>query len=1008
MNNFTSTWRQPATARARALMGAALSAVTVGLVMTNQAAAQQATEVQEVTITGTRIKAPNLTSESPVTQLTDAEIKQQGTTNLDVLLNELPAVYASQGNTTSNGSNGTATLNLRALGAGRTLVMIDGRRIGPSALGSGAADINTIPAALVTSVEILTGGASAVYGSDAIAGVVNFHLLRNFEGVMFDETYDAAQHSQHADSFVNNTVKNAPYLNPVSVPGDQFDSFNRDTSAVMGINAPNNKGNLTAWVEYRATSPTLSGSRDWNSCGTGLNATKTALICSGSGTNAYELITQNGTGKNYVLNPNGTATLVPYGNGAAYAYNFNPTNFLQRQEDRTEVGTLGHYQVTPWLDIYTEFFFMRDSSLEQIAPGGLFYGGAPASGAKLTVPCNNQFLSAAEQAILCVDTKGNPLPIFQANGQPNIFQFNTLPGYRFASYPRQTEFHFNDARAVVGGRGDINENWSYDAYISYYNQDLTQTALNNISFTRLQDSLNNCSSGFSTCVPVNIFQYGGLTPAAVNYISAPGVLTSTIREYDAQANITGDLGAYGVKSPFAKNGAALAFGVEYRRDEGNLLPDNEYQTGDLLGQGGNVLPYNAAEAYREYYAELRTPMVENKPFVDSMNLDLAIRHSESIVENSNNAFSANTYKITADYAPNQDLRFRGGYNRAERAPNLGELFAPATYGTLAVSAGDPCAGPTPQASQGACAASGLASGLYGKVPQCVSNQCEQLTGGNVGLKPETADTWTWGVNLTPDFIPGFNMSVDYWDVRVDNYITTLSGSAIINGCILNGNGALCNLIHRNPLTGDIGSVAQGYILTNNTNFGFLHNRGIDFDLNYRKNLEDFGISNMGSVSVKMDGTYALQATISGLVTYDCQGLYGTICSGNGATGPRFDWRHNLRVTWNTPWNADLSVNWRYMSSVSLDTNSTQKSLNNGTYDAPDATIPAVSYLDISAAYRLWDKYTFRVGVNNVLDKDPPIISQTAVPTAAATNGNTYTGVYDSLGRTIFMNFNAKF
>jgi iron complex outermembrane receptor protein len=1008
MNNLTNTWRQPATARARALMGAALSAVTVGLVMTGQAAAQQAAEVQEVTITGTRIKAPNLTSESPVSQVTSDEIKQSGAANLDVLLNTLPEVYASQGNTTSNGSNGTSTLNLRALGAGRTLVLIDGRRIGPSSLTSQAADINLIPAVLVTSVEVLTGGASAVYGSDAIAGVVNFHFLRNFEGVMFDENFNAAQHSQHASSFDNNVVKNAPYLNPVAIPGDQFDGFNRDTTAVMGINSPNNKGNLTAWVEYRATSPVLSGSRDWNACGTGLNSTKTALICSGSGTNAYELITQNGTGKNYALNPNGTATLVPY-NGLSMPYNFNPLNFLQRQEDRTSLGTLGHYQVTPWLDVYTELMFMRDSSNAQIAPGGLFYGGGPASGTKLTVPCNNQFLSAAEATILCVDTKGNPMPVYQANGTtPNVFQFNTLPGYRFASFPRQTLFHYDDVRAVVGGRGDIDSNWSYDVSLSYYNQDLQQTALNNVSFTRLQDSLNNCASGSTACVPVNIFQYGALTPAMVNYISAPGLFSQNIHEYDAQANLTGDLTAYGVKSPFAKNGMAVAFGVEYRRDEGSLLPDNEYQTGDLLGQGGNVLPYNAAEAYREYYAEARTPLIENKPFIDSMNLDLAIRHTETIVENSNNAFSANTYKITADYAPTSDLRFRGGYNRADRAPNLGELFAPATFGTLAVSSGDPCAGPTPQASAAACSASGLSAALYGKVPQCVSNQCEQLSGGNTALKPEIADTWTWGVNLTPSFVPGFNMSVDYWDVRVDNYITTLSGSAIINGCILNGTSSLCPFIHRNPLTGDIGSVGQGYIAANNANFGFLHNRGIDFEANYRKSLEDFGIHNMGAVTMKFVGTEALQSTISGLVTYDCQGLYGTICDGNGASDPRFNWRHTAAVTWNTPWDADITFKWRYFSSVSLDTNNSQKALNNGSYDAADATIPSVSYLDISAAYQLWNKYTFRVGVNNVLDKDPPIISQTAVPTAAATNGNTYTGTYDSLGRVIFMNFNAKF
>jgi outer membrane receptor for ferrienterochelin and colicin len=165
---------------------------------------------------------------------------------------------------------------------------------------------------------------------------------------------------------------------------------------------------------------------------------------------------------------------------------------------------------------------------------------------------------------------------------------------------------------------------------------------------------------------------------------------------------------------------------------------------------------------------------------------------------------------------------------------------------------------------------------------------------------------------------------------------------------------------------------------------------------------------MGALVFKLNGTYALESTISSTVSYNCQGLYGTVCSANGATGPRFDWRHTAKVTWQTPWNADFTVNWRYFSSVGLDTNSSQSALNNGSYDAADAKIPAYSYIDLSVAYKLWDKYTFRAGVNNLLDKDPPIISQTAVPTAAATNGNTYTGVYDSLGRTLFVNVNAKF
>ena len=990
----------------KCVRGVALWVLAAGLLAQGQTHAQESQDAQEITITGSRIKAPNLTSESPVTAVSDAEIKQQGTTNLENLLNELPSVYASQGNTTSNGSNGTATLNLRALGADRTLVLIDGRRIGPgdprSALGS-AADINFIPAILVSGVEVLTGGASAVYGSDAVAGVVNFHLLKNFDGAMFDETYTADQHSQH--SGFQSTLRSSP-VSGVSVPGDQFDGFIRDTSGVVGSNSANGKGNVTLYADYRATTPVLAGTRDWDACGAGANAALTSLVCTGSSTTNYGHFVQNGTNKIYSNNPNGTATFVPY--TSALAYNFNPSNYLQRQDDRTALGTLGHYQVKPWLDLYTELEFMRDSSVAQIAGGGLFNATTNAAGTPLTIPCNNQYLSAAEATTLCVNKQGQSLPIFQANGQPNVITFNTAPGLRFTVLPRQlTEIH-EDYRAVAGGRGDIDENWSFDVSASYWDTEVEEQASGYASFSRLENSLSGCTNGDSACVPINIFQFNGVTPAAANYVSVPGLSDSGAREMTVDFNITGDLGGYGIKSPFAHNSVATAFGFEYRRDELSIRPDNEYQTGDLEGLPGNQLPVSGAEADREYYGELRVPLAEDLAFIRSVNLDLALRHSDYDVENSSSTFSTNTYKITADYAPTDDLRFRGGYNRAARAPSVYELFQPQTFGVESVTSNDPCSGAHPLASLSACQASGVTATQYGNILPCTTNQCEQRVGGNTALRPEEADTWTWGVNLTPSFLPGFNASIDYWDVRVDNYITSESGTSILNGCLLQGVGSLCQFIHRNPNTGDIYTPGLGYVTETATNFGFLHNRGIDVEANYRKDLSDFGLTDLGSLIFKMNGTAGLQSTISGTTTYNCQGLYGTVCDANGATDPRFDWRHTARLTWSTPWDMDLSLNWRYLSSVLLDTNSSQKGLNNGHYDSVDARIPAYSYFDLSASWRVWNNYTLRAGVNNVFDKDPPVLNQSVVPTLGATNGNTYSGAYDTLGRVMFAGFNAKF
>src|SRR5579859_2637588 len=258
--------------RARALKGVALSAVAISMVAPGYAQAQQQSgDVQEVTITGSRIKAPNLTADSPVAAVGAEEIKQQGTTNIETLLNNLPAVTADLGNQGYN-TGGVANVNLRGLGSARTLVLIDGQRVGPSGPTNSATDLNLIPAALIKSVEVLTGGASAVYGSDAMAGVVNFHLLNNFEGVMVDYDFSGYAHNNNNSEMANilgNGVggSNGAPATPIQYrKGAQWDGFIRDSTVVMGVNAPNNKGNVTMWAEYRATTPVVGPQRDTSAC----------------------------------------------------------------------------------------------------------------------------------------------------------------------------------------------------------------------------------------------------------------------------------------------------------------------------------------------------------------------------------------------------------------------------------------------------------------------------------------------------------------------------------------------------------------------------------------------------------------------------------------------------------------------------------------------------------------------------------------------------------------------
>jgi iron complex outermembrane receptor protein len=396
------------------LIAGAFIAACPGLVRAADATAEESAPIQDIVVTGTRIKAPNLSSESPITVVTDVEIKAEGATNIETVLNEIPQVHTAQGGGTSNNSTGVANVNLRGLGPTRTLVMIDGRRLGPGdpqGPQGAAADLNFIPAALVTGIDVLTGGASAVYGSDAVAGVVNFHLIRNFEGVQITQTFNKAQHTQGGPA--DGVLQNATYPVAPTIPGNQFDGRVSDTTLVLGTNIADNQGNITMYAGYRSTAAVLDGSRNFDACETGLNKARTGLVCAGSSSGPYGNFITN-AGKDLALNPNGTAAFVPFTN--AFKANTAPTNDLQRPDQRKTLGALGNVHVNPWLDVYAEVMFMDDHTDAQVAPGGLLLGRGPTG--FLQIPCNNQFLSAAEEPSICENAAGKPLPVYQAAFRP--------------------------------------------------------------------------------------------------------------------------------------------------------------------------------------------------------------------------------------------------------------------------------------------------------------------------------------------------------------------------------------------------------------------------------------------------------------------------------------------------------------------------------------------------------------------------------------------------------------
>ena len=989
----------------------------------------QATAVQEVVVTGSRIPQPGLTSISPLTVVNSQELKLEGTTNVESLINNLPQAFAEQTSSVSNGSTGIATVNLRNLGSVRTLVLIDGKRLMPGDPVQPVADLNNIPAALVQRVEISTGGASAIYGSDAVAGVVNFIMQRDFQGVRFDVQGGFAQHENGNNSSVDGAISafnTAHPTNGITVPGNVTDARTFDVSAIFGVNAPDGKGNVTAYATYRNLAPVYQNSRSTSACGIStVPSGKTDLagnniydthVCQGSSNSAFgrfintalpgQPINPGAATGHLSDNPNGSQTFVPY--TGALAFNFGPYNAIQRQDDRYTGGYFAHYAVNAMADLYSDFMFSDDHTFAVIAPSGLFQGtgalGAGVNGSStFAINCNNPLLSASEATALCGTNAGSATALS-----------NVTAGYRFASgAPRTDDLRHTDYKIDIGSRGQLASGWSYDAYLQYGIAIFNENYQNDVSVSRVQNALlvnpatGKCEVG-GACVPLNLFQLGGLTSQQLAYVETPGFQSGSTTEQVADASITGDLGQYGIRSPFATDGVGLNFGGEYRREALTLKTDSEFSSGDLSGQGTAVLPTSGSFDVYELFGEIRVPLVQDKPFVKNLSFEGAYRNSHY-----STAGQTDTYEAQLTYAVDRNVSFRGGYNRAVRAPNVNELFAPRELNLTGLN--DPCSGATPQASLAACMNSGVTAAQYGAISPCPSSQCTRQVGGNAALAPEKADTITAGLVLSPtmSYLRGFTFTADVFDIRIKNVITTGFGGAAaeLSQCLATGSSQFCDLIHRDGSGQLFG--AQGYVIDPQVNAGKLKTQGLDLEGNYRLkpsdhhfgnfSIPDIGVFNLNSVSTY---TFDLQnQPVRGGGSYDCAGLYGVTC---GTPTPRF--RAQTRLSWTTPYPVTLSVRWRYIGGTQFDGNSSNGFLTEGVTNTADNRIVAYNYFDFSGLWHIKDGLTFRAGVNNIADRDPPVVDSNVFPAAGPPygNGNTYPGVYDSLGRTFFFGLTADF
>jgi outer membrane receptor protein involved in Fe transport len=408
------------------------------------------------------------------------------------------------------------------------------------------------------------------------------------------------------------------------------------------------------------------------------------------------------------------------------------------------------------------------------------------------------------------------------------------------------------------------------------------------------------------------------------------------------------------------------------------------------------IPISDGYHVKEVFGEIRIPLIEQRPLIEQLAFEGGIRYSDY-----SNSGGVTTFKLGGDWVPVNGLRLRGGFQHAVRAPNVTELFAQQRKSFSVTT--DPCEGTAPTATFEQCARTGLISAQYGQVPSSGGTGLGTIIGGNPDLEPETSNSWTAGVQLNPVTVRRLNISIDYFNIKVKKLIGTIPISLTLSQCLATGDPYFCSLIHRDSGSGSLVSAADSYIVNTNLNTGSLATDGVDVAVKYAQSLEGLLGSNAGELGFDFAGTYTgsyrVQSLPSSTASYDCTGYFGTTCG-----QPTPDWRHRFVLSWTSASRITIMGTWRYIGGTKNNKSSSNPQLT-GSYQPYDGKIPVVSYFDIGISFNVANRFTLRAGVNNLLDRDPPL---TASVGGVATNGTFFSGMYDSLGRYAFVGTSVRF
>ncbi|QDI04002.1 TonB-dependent receptor [Xanthomonas cerealis] len=912
--------------------------------------------LDSVVVTGSRLRRVDTETANPVVTINRAQIEATGKATLGDLVQELPAIAgnATNPNTNNGGGTGASTISLRGLGDKRTLILVNGTRLASN-------DVNAIPATMIERVEVLSDGASAVYGSDAIGGVVNFILRKGLDGIEVSTDFGTSSRS---------------------------DGNRRSFSLTAGKTGE--RGSIVAGLSYHDIDPVSAGARSYSKDALSLidgvpvkqgsSATPTGSVSFDEGSDrSRALAASNGCARVTFNGGSGSPTNASQYHcydAASDSYNYQPYNLLQTPQERTNAFVIGSFRFNDHLEGYVNTYFSKTTSSSIIAPIPVFANG------------DNFLVSAGSYY--------NPFGANFGTDRSADTSYNSFNSRATVLGNRRYEYDTYNFQINPGLRGSFGDSsWQWDASVNYgkvKQKSVNHGFLDYAGFNAAvgpsfldSDGTVKCGSAgaaIAGCTPIDVFNLNSESnKAALEALVVNPIVTSVYRVKQFEANANGNL------FDLPAGTVSLAAGVSYRKESTSTAADPLW-TGDENGMCG-VIEFCATVlggsfSVKEAYAEALFPLLADLPLVHSLNLTVGSRFSDY-----DSVGSKTNSKVSLEYRPIQNLLLRGTVSQVFRAPNINELYSGVVGDSATVK--DPCNGYT--GGHAAACANVPTDGSYQQADNQIGAKASGAVVAGYQLKPETGKSYDFGVVYDPGWLDGLSMSADLWKINLQDTITQVSAQTVLNQCYPNASSAYCALIHRN----DNGTI--NYIAEPTVNLGKLWASGTDFSLNYR--LPDTA---WGSFNASLNGTYVIRydinpdTTDASTVTIHNAGKY-TQAYGNF---PR--WRGLGALSWNL---GDWSASWRirYIGSTEIGSEDTRQSLS------ADSGLPGTVrgigsyvYHNVQVGYNLTPWHTrLELGVDNLADKQPPLYYANNV-----TNANTDVATYDLLGRYYWARATVKF